>query len=375
MKNTDISIIMPCYNVGNYVRTAIDSVLCQGVSAQIIAVDDGSDDNTLDVLGEFSSKIEILESNHLGVANARNKALSYISSRYTLLLDADDALAPNSLKYLLERIANNRSEVLHGYFSSWDMSMQNRLHTHKVVKLGRRPLTVLSHRNISPPGAVLFPSEAFEKVGVFDQQVAGCEDWDFFIRLARAGYIFNRVKKDIFYYRRVHLSASHQASKMLNSGLEVIRRCHARDTRVKEDSYPLGYPDESLDVKLFYFHARCLASAMFSADKQDYRTIVSSVKVPEDPDWMQFGNAFRMALWWNGLAFDGKGNDVIRDAQVRCVNFVAELQNSYEWHQDMARGILFPDFKQLLFRPGPKKALRLLRERRMAKNVLSMIEK
>ena len=152
MKKHEVSIIMPCYNVGAYVEKAVKSVLSQNVPAQIIAVDDGSTDNTLNILETFRGKIQIVRSTNNGVANARNKAVNFVDSDYTVLLDADDALAPGGLDYILQKARKNGQEVLHGNFSSWDKTMQTKLHLHKTPRLGKFPLSLLVRRNISPPG-------------------------------------------------------------------------------------------------------------------------------------------------------------------------------------------------------------------------------
>ena len=92
MRPSEVSIIMPCFNAGPYVQSAIESVLAQDIPVQLIAVNDGSTDNTLDVLAKFSSDIHVIDSKNGGVANARNQAVVHVKGRYTLLLDADDEL-------------------------------------------------------------------------------------------------------------------------------------------------------------------------------------------------------------------------------------------------------------------------------------------
>lgn len=360
MDKSRVSVIMPCYNAGPYVRTAIESVLDQDINARVIAVDDGSTDNTLEVLESFGGAITLLHADHQGVAHARNQAIGYTDSDYTLLLDADDALAPGALAQLLRITDQDNNCVAYGSFSSWDKTMTRRLQLHKATRLGTNPLSMLVTRNISPPGAILFPTTAFDRVGDFDQEVAGCEDWDFIIRLMRAGYHFRRLDEEVFYYRRVPFSASNQARKMLKSGLEVIRRSHNRDMRIQGDSYADGHPDEFLQSNLFNYHAYCLAIAALSEDMEDCRHVLRNVQIPKKPDWRGFGSIFRHSIWWNSLVAEGNSEDAKRRSQVKCVKTIAEIAAEQTWGDDMITHILFPDFRQLLARPGPKKAFRLI---------------
>ena len=369
MKPTDISIIMPCYNAGAYVKTAIESVLQQDIRVQLIVVDDGSTDNTHEILSAFSGDILALKANHEGVANARNKAIEHLNSRYTLLLDADDALAPGSLACLHGRIRRTQNEVVYGNFSSWDSTLQRRLNLHRPVRLGKAPLSFLARQNISPPGAVLFPTEAFARIGNFDQAVASCEDWDFLIRMARAGYRFTGLNREVFYYRRLPTSASNQVRRMLDSGLEVIRRCHNPDLRVRDDLYAEGFRADDLVHNLLGYHASCLGLASLSTNDENFVHILKSIQVPAHVNWKEFGKKFRVSLRWNSLARDGEQEVIIRQAYKNVLHSIRLHAADQPWCRDMIFGMLSPDFTELLLRPGPKKALRLLREWKAARTI------
>lgn len=369
-----VSIIMPCFNAEEYVETAIESVLKQEVPVELIVIDDQSTDNTGDILARYSTDVNVLQSGNKGVAHARNRAIEHLTGQYTVLLDADDALAPNSLGSLLHRAGKNRNCIVYGAFSSWDRKMKRRLHLHRPVRLRGDPLSVLAYRNISPPGAVMFPTEAFEKVGTFDQAVAGCEDWDFMIRLARAGFSFKPVNKEVFYYRRIPLSASNRAKTMLLSGLEVIRRCHNRDERIRDDLYRHGYRNMDMDTNLFNYHGVCLGIASFSPGPSAVEEIIRTMSIPEKPDWDGFGNAFRLSVWWNSLVTDGSREEMIVEALKRCVLEITEAVGNESWCRDMIKNMLFPDLKPLLFRPGPKKSIRLFKEWRIAREIFNSFE-
>lgn len=93
-----VSIVIPVYNCEKYVREAINSVVAQTYSEwELIAVDDGSTDGSLQVLREFDSdpRIRVVHQDNNGVAAARNAGIKLCSGRYVALLDADDVWCDN----------------------------------------------------------------------------------------------------------------------------------------------------------------------------------------------------------------------------------------------------------------------------------------
>ena len=369
MARPDVSIIMPCYNAGRYIAAAIDSVMQQAVDYQLIVVDDGSTDDTSAVLQRYAGRLQVVSGDHAGVANARNKALPHLQGDYTLLLDADDALEPGALETLL-RATGGKDIVAYGRFSSWDASMQDRLELHDTPRLRPSPFIFLSRGNFSPPGCMLFPGKAFDEVGGFDQAVAGCEDWDFLIRLARAGYRFQRVNKPVFNYRRHLGSASNQAYRMYRSGCEVVRRCFRADERVLHDRYPQGNRVDTLERNLLNYQASCFSLAVLVNDMDSAIRIMRELKFDQDTSLRAFGKCFKQGLWWYSITGMADRERLLQEAEHRAAGVIAQFVEDDARLIEAMKAILYPDFTQLLLRPGPKKALRLLREWRLARKVM-----
>jgi glycosyltransferase involved in cell wall biosynthesis len=92
------SVLMPVYNRASYVRQAIDSVLTQTfTSFELIAVDDGSTDESLEVLKSYGERIKLIQQKNSGPEVARNAAAAMAEGEYLLLLDSDDFLFPSAL--------------------------------------------------------------------------------------------------------------------------------------------------------------------------------------------------------------------------------------------------------------------------------------
>ena len=105
-KSFKFSIIIPFYNVEKYIRDSIESIINQTFgfekNIQMILIDDGSTDNSLNIALEYESRypenIRILQKNNEGQACARNLGLKYAKGKYVNFLDSDDYLSRNTLK-------------------------------------------------------------------------------------------------------------------------------------------------------------------------------------------------------------------------------------------------------------------------------------
>lgn len=116
MKNFKISIIVPVFNAEKYLRETVESVITQNYKNwELIAINDGSFDKSLEILTEFSnldSRIKVITIGNKGVSNARNIGLSNASGDYILMLDSDDALAPNMLSILNNICIQNKPDIV-----------------------------------------------------------------------------------------------------------------------------------------------------------------------------------------------------------------------------------------------------------------------
>ena len=94
-----VSILIPAYNSGKWIRFTIESALSQSwPNKEIIIVNDGSEDNTLQIAKQFESKIvKVITQENMGASSARNKALSLAQGDYIQWLDSDDLLTSNKI--------------------------------------------------------------------------------------------------------------------------------------------------------------------------------------------------------------------------------------------------------------------------------------
>jgi glycosyltransferase involved in cell wall biosynthesis len=103
-----VSVIIPAYNAGGCIGRAIDSVLGQSYSDyEIIVIDDGSTDNTAEVVGQYGHEVRYIYQKNAGVAVARNAGVATARGCWIAFLDADDEWLPDKLKTQMDLLARN----------------------------------------------------------------------------------------------------------------------------------------------------------------------------------------------------------------------------------------------------------------------------
>lgn len=111
-----VSILIPAYNAATYLPQCLDSVLKQTYrDLQVVIVDDGSKDNSLEVCKEYTARdarVEVYHQENQGVAATRNHLLDKVKGDYVLFVDADDWIEPDMVEYLTSLAADYNSEMV-----------------------------------------------------------------------------------------------------------------------------------------------------------------------------------------------------------------------------------------------------------------------
>ena len=118
-ENTKISVIIPVYNVENYLCECMDSVIAQSHNnLEIICVNDGSTDNSLQILKDYQSRdsrIKIIDQENKGVSSARNRGIKIAEGEYVTFVDPDDFLELNAYEIALSKIKSDVDILVWGY--------------------------------------------------------------------------------------------------------------------------------------------------------------------------------------------------------------------------------------------------------------------
>lgn len=180
-----VSVIIPTYNYAHFIGEAIESVRAQTYrNFEIIVIDDGSTDQTRDVVVRYSEVRYIFQANQ-GIAAARNAGVAASQGQGLVFLDADDLLLPNALEAGVKSLNAQPASV----FVSGHMEMISRakgpLPTPPVICFKDNYRAFLDYNYIVTTGQVMFRRPLFASEPGFDSSVPGCDDAELYMRIAR----------------------------------------------------------------------------------------------------------------------------------------------------------------------------------------------
>ena len=108
LRNPLVSVVIPSYNCGGVIGDTLESVLAQDYPAlEVIVVDDGSTDDTCDVVARYGDRVTLLQQRNAGAAVARNAGIRCARGDYVALLDADDLWLPGKLSIQVDHLEGN----------------------------------------------------------------------------------------------------------------------------------------------------------------------------------------------------------------------------------------------------------------------------
>jgi glycosyltransferase involved in cell wall biosynthesis len=241
------SVIMPTYNRAYIVRRAISSVLNQTHSNfELIIVDDGSTDNTAEVVDSFNDSriVYIKHAINLGIASARNTGIAISRGEYIAFLDSDDEWLPHKLREQLVGFEEAPPDVGAIYTQIQNIEKGKMTYLHpKTPPEGNIHRHVLSGLQLYLP-TLMIKRKYVEQAGKFDEDFVLCEDCDFAIRLSRhCGFKFIKTPQVIRYIMPDSISVDNPSTpreleKTLNKYFDEIRK----DRRVLAYNYcAIGY--------------------------------------------------------------------------------------------------------------------------------------
>ena len=189
-----ISVIIPVFNRPKLVLRAIESVLNQTFKAdEIIVIDDGSIDHTLEVLRELKT-IKLISQKNRGVSSARNIGIKKSLNHWVAFLDSDDMWSKEKLAVQVDFHKNNDEILISHTCEEW-------IRNGKIVrqkKQHQKPEGFCFNENLNfckiAPSTVMIKKIVFDKVGYFDESLKICEDYDLWLRVLR-GYKLGLINK------------------------------------------------------------------------------------------------------------------------------------------------------------------------------------
>jgi len=231
-----VSVIIPAYNADQFIAQAIQSVLNQTYrSYEIIVVDDGSTDQTKNILNGFKGQIRCRYQENLGPSAARNAGIKIAQGEYICFLDADDLWTPDKLEIQVEFLKHHPNIAFvfsdHRDFILGEVMPRSFLDDKKEtfgealvtdVPIPDAFLKLIRENFISTP-TVMLRRTCFEEIGLFDENLRSVEDRDLWLRTA-ARFKLACLPR-VFCMRRVHQSnISKQPGLALQGRITVLEK-------------------------------------------------------------------------------------------------------------------------------------------------------
>lgn len=209
-----VSVIIPAYNAGEFIQQTVKSVLEQTYTdVECIVVNDGSTDNTRDMLQPFTDRITYLEIDNSGRAAARNRGISVSSGTYIALLDADDYWAPSKLEQQVSYLESHPSVGALGcgaFLVDRDGRQVRELQAapSPVLSAGAEGivcLLLLEYWLAAPLSTLMIRTECVKQASLFDESINTMEEWNLLIRLVEKWDVAC-VMEPLAYYRSYGLN-------------------------------------------------------------------------------------------------------------------------------------------------------------------------
>lgn len=192
---TLVTTIIPAFNAAAWINDAIDSALSQKVDQEILVINDGSTDNTNEIVAAYQSPVRLISKDNGGVSSARNLGLREAQGDLVAFLDADDLWHPSKLSKQIdildrfpnagtvicdERTIDRYGHIINASFFSTLPYYHELPHTPGILS---KPITWLTRTSFIPTPGVLVRKALAESVGFFDETLHIVEDRDYWIRL------------------------------------------------------------------------------------------------------------------------------------------------------------------------------------------------
>lgn len=232
-----VSAIIPTFNRGWIVAEAVQSILAQDYEPlEIIVVDDGSTDNTIEILEPFMDKITLLKEENRGVSAARNLGIKKSKGEFVAFLDSDDLWLPKKISCQVDFFNANPEAVICQTQEIWIRNGKRVNPKKKHKKLSGMIFEPSLHLCLVSPSAVMMTRSFFDITGYFDETLPACEDYDLWLRTAVSHPVF-LIDKPYIIKKGGHgdqLSARHSLDKYRIRAIEKLLKGNELTTKQRD---------------------------------------------------------------------------------------------------------------------------------------------
>ncbi len=266
-----ISIIIPTFNRAERIQTAIESVLQQTYqNFELIIVDDGSTDNTGEIIKSYGNQLKCFFQTNQGVSAARNFGIKKSKANYICFLDSDDEWLTNKLEIQVTLIKSNPEVKICYTDEIW---IRNGIRVNP--KKGHNKYSGWIYQRCLPlciisPSSVMIDAEVFEKVGMFDTQMTVCEDYDLWLRISHY-YPIIFIRKQLIIKNGGH-------EDQLSHRFWGMDRFRVKAMEKMLQNYNLPSEDKKATIKMLHKKCDILGNGFFKRGKKEKAIYYFSLK-------------------------------------------------------------------------------------------------
>lgn len=224
-RSPTVSVIVPVFNGAQFVSTALQSVLRQSYrDFEVVVVNDGSTDDTVQVLEQFGDSIRCIHQNNQGPSAARNTGIRQATGCLIALLDADDIWLPEFLEKMV--FAIRRNPRLEGAYCA-----------HRFMDRAGHPLKKIVMKRVNPrclyrtlrggnfiqPSTTVIYRNVYQQCGLFDEDLTSLEDWDMWMRISQTG-LLGSVDQALVLYRQHGANSLKNLSRLHRDYEKVVAK-------------------------------------------------------------------------------------------------------------------------------------------------------
>ena len=270
-KIPSVSVIIPTFNRASWIAGAIDSVLEQTFkNFELLVIDDGSADNTTEIVASYEDQLKYFYQPNKGPSAARNSGIKKAEADLVTFLDSDDRWHKEKLETQVDLMAQNPNVKICYTDEIW-IRNNKRVNPKKIhqkysgwIYQQCLPLCIIS------PSSVMIHREVFEKVGLFDENLLVCEDYDLWLRISQQ-YPITFIDKSLIIKNGGH-------ADQLSHRLMGMDRFRVRAMEKMLQNSSLSPSDRKATIEMLQKKCTILANGCFKRGKVDEGNFYLAIK-------------------------------------------------------------------------------------------------
>jgi len=221
MREPVISVVTPVYNGAKYLKETIESLLLQKYpNLEIVMVNDGSTDNTEDMLNSFGNKIKVITQKNTGHVIARNVGVRNASGEIITFIDQDDLWPAGRIEKMLPFLISGEYDYVRG----------------KTLLFGENIIKDMPIFRYAIIGACMYNRSVIERTGLFDEKMTAGEDFDWHVRIEEVGCKEKRIEDVTLLYRQHNTNLSHTEGFLAKGQFDTLRKKIKRTHSAKDNN-------------------------------------------------------------------------------------------------------------------------------------------